>query len=62
LYFSKNDEFTALRFTVTEASLAAEGMGILPITFGIKGRSYLCSKITGGVGKAVPLHVNIFNN
>jgi hypothetical protein len=32
----------------------------MPITFGMKGSSYLCSQITGGVEKAVPLHVNIF--
>jgi hypothetical protein len=29
------------------------------ITFGMKGSSYLCSQITGGVENAVPLHVDI---
>jgi hypothetical protein len=29
------------------------------ITFGMKGSSYLCSQITGGVENAVPLHVHI---
>jgi hypothetical protein len=29
------------------------------ITFGMKGSSYLCSQITGGVEDVVPLHVNI---
>jgi hypothetical protein len=31
----------------------------MPITFGMKGSSYLCSQITGGVENAVPLHVDI---
>jgi hypothetical protein len=31
----------------------------MPITFGMKGGSYLCSQITGGVENAVPLHVDI---
>jgi hypothetical protein len=31
----------------------------MPITFGRKGSSYLCSQITGGVENAVPLHVDI---
>jgi hypothetical protein len=31
----------------------------MSITFGMKGRSYLCSQITGGVENAVPLHVHI---
>jgi hypothetical protein len=31
----------------------------MPITFGMKGSSYLCSRITGGVENAVPLHVDI---
>jgi hypothetical protein len=31
----------------------------LAITFGLKGSSYLCSQITGGVENAVPLHVDI---
>jgi hypothetical protein len=34
----------------------------MPITFGMKGSSYLCSQITGGVEKAIPLHVNMFHN
>jgi hypothetical protein len=29
------------------------------ITFGMKGSSYLCSQITGGVENAVPVHVDI---
>jgi hypothetical protein len=29
------------------------------ITFGMKGSSYLCSQITGGVKNAVPLHIDI---
>jgi hypothetical protein len=28
-------------------------------TFGMKGSSYLCSHITGGVENVVPLHVDI---
>jgi hypothetical protein len=31
----------------------------MPITFGMKESSYLCSQITGGVEDAVPLHANI---
>jgi hypothetical protein len=31
----------------------------MPITFGMKGSSYLYSQITGGVENAVPLHVDI---
>jgi hypothetical protein len=31
----------------------------MSITFGMKGCSYLCSQITGGVEKAVPLKTNI---
>jgi hypothetical protein len=31
----------------------------MPITFGMKGSSYLCSQITRGVENAVPLHVDI---
>jgi hypothetical protein len=31
----------------------------MPITFKLKGSSYLCSQITGGVENAGPLHVNI---
>jgi hypothetical protein len=31
----------------------------VPITFGMKGSSYLCSQITRGVVNAVPLHVDI---
>jgi hypothetical protein len=31
----------------------------MPIKFGTKGSSYLCSQITGGVGNAVPLHADI---
>jgi hypothetical protein len=31
----------------------------MPITFGMKGCSYVCSQITGGVENAVPLHVDI---
>jgi hypothetical protein len=31
----------------------------MPITFGMKGSSYLCSQIIGGVENAVPLHVDI---
>jgi hypothetical protein len=31
----------------------------MPITFGMKGSSYLCSQITGGVENAVPLYVDI---
>jgi hypothetical protein len=31
----------------------------MPIQFGMKGSSYLCSQITGGVENAVPLHVDI---
>jgi hypothetical protein len=31
----------------------------MPITFGMKGSSYLCPQITGGVENAVPLHVDI---
>jgi hypothetical protein len=31
----------------------------MPITFGMKGSSYLCSQITGGVENAVPLHADI---
>jgi hypothetical protein len=31
----------------------------MPITFGMKESSYLCSQITGGVENAVPLHANI---
>jgi hypothetical protein len=31
----------------------------MPITFEMKGSSYLCSQITGGVENAVPLHVDI---
>jgi hypothetical protein len=30
----------------------------MPITFVMKGSSYLCSNITGGVENAGPLHVN----
>jgi hypothetical protein len=30
-----------------------------PITFGMKGSSYVCSQLTGGVENAVPLHVDI---
>jgi hypothetical protein len=30
----------------------------MPITFGIKESSYLCSQIIGGVESAVPLHVD----
>jgi hypothetical protein len=33
----------------------------MPITFGMKGSSYLCSQITG-VESAVPLHIKIFLN
>jgi hypothetical protein len=51
--------FTALLFTATGASPAAECMQILPITFGMKGSSYLCSQITGGVENTDPLHVDI---
>jgi hypothetical protein len=32
---------------------------IMPIIFGMKGNSYLCSQITGSVENAVPLHVDI---
>jgi hypothetical protein len=31
----------------------------MPITFGMKGSSYLCSQITGGVENAIPLHIDI---
>jgi hypothetical protein len=31
----------------------------MPITSGMKGSSYLCSQITGGVENAVRLHVDI---
>jgi hypothetical protein len=31
----------------------------MPITFGMKGSSYLRSQITEGVENAVPLHVDI---
>jgi hypothetical protein len=31
----------------------------MPITFGMKGGSFFCSQITGGVENAVPLHVDI---
>jgi hypothetical protein len=31
----------------------------MPVTFAMKGSSYLCSQITGGVENAVPLHVDI---
>jgi hypothetical protein len=31
----------------------------MPITFGMKGSSYLCSQITGGVENIVPLHIDI---
>jgi hypothetical protein len=31
----------------------------MPITFGTKGSSYLCSQITEGVENAVPLHIDI---
>jgi hypothetical protein len=31
----------------------------MAITFGMKGSSYLCSQITGGVENAVRLHVDI---
>jgi hypothetical protein len=31
----------------------------MPITFGRKGRSYLCSQTTGGAESVVPLHVDI---
>jgi hypothetical protein len=31
----------------------------MPITFGMKGSSYLCSHITGCVENVVPLHVDI---
>jgi hypothetical protein len=31
----------------------------MPITFGMKGSSYVCPQITGGVENAVPLHVDI---
>jgi hypothetical protein len=34
----------------------------MSITFGMKGSSYLCSQITGGVENAILLHVNIFHN
>jgi hypothetical protein len=34
----------------------------MPITFGRKGSSYICSQITGGVENAVPLHVDITCN
>jgi hypothetical protein len=31
----------------------------MPVTFGMKGNSSLCSQITGGAENAVPLHVDI---
>jgi hypothetical protein len=31
----------------------------MPLTFGMKENSYLCSQITGGVENAVPIHANI---
>jgi hypothetical protein len=31
----------------------------VPITFGMKGSSYVCSQITGGVENAVPLYVDV---
>jgi hypothetical protein len=31
----------------------------MPITFGMKGSSYLCSQITGGVENALLLHIDI---
>jgi hypothetical protein len=31
----------------------------MPITLGMKGSSYLCSQIMGGVENSVPLHVDI---
>jgi hypothetical protein len=31
----------------------------MPITFGMKRSSYICSQITGDVANAVPLHVDI---
>jgi hypothetical protein len=34
----------------------------MPITFGMKESTYLCSQITGGVENAVPLHANIPRN
>jgi hypothetical protein len=34
----------------------------MPITFGMKGSSYLCSQITGSAENAIHLHVNIFRN
>jgi hypothetical protein len=36
-----------------------EHMQILLITFGMKGSSYICSQITGGVDNAIPLRVDI---
>jgi hypothetical protein len=52
----------ALRFTATGAPPAAKRIEILlmnqhvwrPITFGMKGSSYLCSHITEGAENAVP--------
>jgi hypothetical protein len=31
----------------------------MPITFGMKESSYLCSQTTGGVENAAPIHVDI---
>jgi hypothetical protein len=31
----------------------------MPISFGMKESSYLCSQITGGVENAAPLHADI---
>jgi hypothetical protein len=57
---------TAVLFTVAGTLLAARSKQILqinqhggwPVTFGMKGSSYLCSQITGGTEIAVPLHVD----
>jgi hypothetical protein len=56
-----------LRFTAAGAPLAARRIRILPmnphdrqpVTFGMKGNSYPCSRVTGGVENAVPLHTDI---
>jgi hypothetical protein len=61
------DRFMALRFTTTGAPLAARRIRILPmnqhayrpITFGMKGSSYIGSQITRGVDNADALHVDI---
>jgi hypothetical protein len=58
---------TALRFTAADGPLAARRTRILPmnqhdwrpITFGMKGRSYLYAQITGDVENVAPLYVDI---